>query len=308
MKIDLSIIVPIYNVEEYLEECLKSIYKLNIKKEIILVNDESPDNSKIIIEKYKELYPEETIVINQKNKGLSGARNSGLERAKGEYISFIDSDDYIDTQKYEQLFEKVKNQNLDIIVGDYLKFENNQIFQGRRVDEQIKKMEIVTGKEYLEKCIRFNSFREEVWDDIFNREFLIKNNLKFKEKLLHEDTLFFIQALAKAKKVKYFDVKFYMYRQRQGSIMSTLKLKNYQHKIYIANEILNYNREWNVEGLHGYLINTLWYIYRNEKYINKNLIREILKKQKKYSIKIWIKIILMLSTKFNYKKIEIIDI
>lgn len=308
MKIDLSIIVPIYNVEEYLEECLKSIYKLNIKKEIILVNDESPDNSKIIIEKYKELYPEETIVINQKNKGLSGARNSGLERAKGEYISFIDSDDYIDTQKYEQLFEKVKNQNLDIIVGDYLKFENNQIFQGRRIDEQIKKMEIVTGKEYLEKCIKFNSFREEVWDDIFNREFLIKNNLKFKEKLLHEDTLFFIQALIKAKKVKYFDVKFYMYRQRQGSIMSTLKLKNYQHKIYIVNEILNYNKEWNVKGLCEYLINTLWYIYRNEKYINKNIVREILKKQKKYSIKIWIKIILMLSTKFNYKKIEIIDI
>ena len=96
----LSIVVPIYNVEKYLEECLESIYKLNIKKEIILVNDESPDKSYLIIEKYKKLYPNETVIINQKNKGLSGARNSGLEIAKGKYIAFIDSDDFIGATRF----------------------------------------------------------------------------------------------------------------------------------------------------------------------------------------------------------------
>ncbi|MGL4687379.1 MAG: glycosyltransferase family 2 protein, partial [Fusobacteriaceae bacterium] len=94
---ELSIIVPIYMVEEYLEECLESLYKIEgIEKEIILVNDGSPDNSYLIIEEFKKKYPKETVIIKKKNGGLSSARNLGISVAKGKYISFIDSDDFID--------------------------------------------------------------------------------------------------------------------------------------------------------------------------------------------------------------------
>lgn len=87
---ELSIIVPIYNVEDYLEECLKSLYNIkNIKLEIILVNDGSKDNSFKIMEKFKEIYPERTVLIDKKNGGLSSARNTGIKVAAGEYLSLI---------------------------------------------------------------------------------------------------------------------------------------------------------------------------------------------------------------------------
>lgn len=305
----LSIIVPIYNVEKYLEECLESIYKLNIKKEVILVNDESPDNCHLIIEKYKKLYLNETIIINQKNKGLSGARNTGLQIAKGEYVAFIDSDDFIDTKKYEEFFNKGKNQDLDIIIGTYQKYQDGEYLKLCKRDKSINSLGKITGKEFFEKSMELNSFREEVWDDIYKREFLIKNNLKFKERLLHEDTLFFIQALSKAKKVEYIDIPFYIYRQREGSIMSTFSYKNHQHRILIIKELIDFQNKENIKlkGLNRYLLNLLWSIFRkkngvNIKLLNKLLLREI------YCIKSYIKVVIMYLARINCKKIKPINL
>ncbi|MGL6168669.1 MAG: glycosyltransferase, partial [Fusobacteriaceae bacterium] len=115
---ELSIIVPIYNVEIYLRECLESLYKIKgIKKEIILVNDGSKDNSYKIIEEYKEKYPDITKVINKTNGGLSSARNSGLKEATGEYISFIDSDDFVDHLMFEEFFKLAIKDKVEVAVG-----------------------------------------------------------------------------------------------------------------------------------------------------------------------------------------------
>lgn len=309
MKIDLSIIVPIYNVEQYLEECLDTIYKLKINKEVILVNDESPDNSKFIIERYKKLYPEETIVINQKNKGLSGARNSGLKKARGEYTSFIDSDDFINIKKYEEFFKEGKSRKLDIMIGNYRQYKDGIFLEVCKRDIQLKNLGVVTGKVFFEKSIQLESFREEVWDDIYNTNFLKENNLFFKEKLLHEDTLFFIQALNKAKRVEYRDIDFYIYRQREGSIMSSFSYKNQRHRIFIIEEFLKLQKEKkiNFKFLNSYLLKILWVVFRTQNEVNLKIIYSLIKNER-YSLKEYLKIIIMIISKVNCKTIKSIDL
>ena len=118
----LSIIVPVYNVERYLEKCLKSLCGLNIENEIIIINDGTKDSSLEIAEKFRENHKNENIkIISQKNQGLSEARNNGLKVAKGEYISFIDSDDFVDTENYEQFINETIKDKVDIGIGRYKK-------------------------------------------------------------------------------------------------------------------------------------------------------------------------------------------
>lgn len=236
--VELSIIVPVYNVEEYLEECLNSIYKTKIEKEVILINDGSSDNSLRILEMYKKKYFKETIIINQKNKGLSGARNEGLKIAKGNYISFIDSDDLILPDIYERIYKKGKEQNLDIIIGTGSYYYNNREIKKFKRNKRLNKIGIVSGKEYLIRSSKLRSYREEVWDNFYSREFLLKNDLKFKEGIYHEDVLFSFQAFMKSEKVKFYDEPFYLYRQRENSIMKNIKLKNYEDKKIILFEML----------------------------------------------------------------------
>lgn len=307
--IDLSIVVPIYNVEKYLEECLETLYQLNLKKEIILVNDESRDDSMLIIKKYKIKYPNETIVIDQKNKGLSGARNSGLKIAKGEYVAFIDSDDFINSYEYEEFFLKNKNKKLDIIIGNYQKYKEGKYLKSCKRDVNLNNLGIITGKEFFKKSIQLNSFQEEVWDDIYNKNFLIKNRLIFKERLLHEDTLFFIQALSKAKRVEFFNTPIYNYRQRENSIMTTMTSKNSVHKLFIIEELLKLQKEENdsIENLNKYLINILWSVFRFENKTNFKILLKIIRKKQKYSVKEYLKILILLINGIFFKNIEFLE-
>jgi glycosyltransferase involved in cell wall biosynthesis len=243
---DLSIIVPVYNVEEYLEECLNSLYSIRgIEKEIIIVNDGSTDSSHKIINNYLNKYPLETKIINQENKGLSGARNSGIKEAKGRYISFIDSDDFIDPKKYSELFYNGTKLDLDIIVGGFkYKTEEKSFITKPMLDRKSKLsyLETSSGLEFFENSYEKSrdEIRVEVVTNIFKREVLNKYQLFFKEKLLHEDTLFMYLAMFYAEKVKYFPNEFYYYRIRTGSIMNNITYKNYIHKLYIAKQLQSF--------------------------------------------------------------------
>lgn len=307
-KIDLTIVVPIYNVEEYLEECLESLYKLRINKEVILVNDGSTDNSYLIMKKYKDSNAKETIIINQKNQGLSSARNTGLKIATGEYIAFIDSDDFIDSKKYERMFIEGKSKGLDIIMGNYQRYTSKDNTLVCKKREKLKKLGLVTGKEFFKDSIKSGCFREEVCDDIYKKSFLFQNNLKFKENLLHEDTLFFIQALNKAKKVEYFDIAFYFYRQRSGSITKTLNKRNYEHKLFIINYLIESKRknQINLEYLNGFLISLLWDIMINYKGVNISILKKILLTKGKYRFRDIIKILAILGSSFKYNSLDLI--
>ena len=225
---DLSIIVPIYNVEDYLDECLKSIYKIkNLRYEVILVNDGSKDKSDVIIERFKEKYPEKTVVITKENGGLSSARNAGLRVAKGKYVSFIDSDDFIDPDEFSKFVYETITSRLDIGVGNMRYYIPGKIGEPLFRSRRIKDMDVVTGTEFLWGTLQQpKCFREEVVDDLYNKNFLIKNNLYFNESIIHEDSEFTTLAYLKAKKVKFIDRTFYFYRQREGSIMNKVSEKS----------------------------------------------------------------------------------
>lgn len=225
---ELSIIVPIYNVEDYLEECLKSLYNIkNIKLEIILVNDGSKDNSFKIMEKFKETHPEKTVLINKKNGGLSSARNAGMEAAVGEYISFIDSDDFVDSDKFEKFFKEGQKDKLDVMVGNMRYYTPEKTGNSLFRSDIVKNSGIVNGIDFFWNLFQKpKCFREEVVDDIYKREFLLKNNIWFNENIVHEDSEFTPLVYLKAEKVRYIDRAFYFYRQRTGSIMNKVSEKS----------------------------------------------------------------------------------
>lgn len=263
---ELSIIVSIYNVEKYLKQCLESLYSIkNIKKEIILVNDESPDESYKIIEKYKNLYPGETVIINKKNGGLSSARNAGLKVAKGKYISFIDSDDWVDTEKYQKFIKEILEDNVEVGFGNALYYYDSSKKFGKEFErsEAVKNKKIKSGKELFLQSYETNFFRMEVWDNLYNRDFLLKNNLFFKEGLLHEDEEFTIRILMESQKVKYYDIPFYFYRQREGSIMQTRGIKNLKDMAKIARMILEYVNKDKKNQINNILCNRSYSLYRN---------------------------------------------
>jgi len=116
-----SVIIPVYNVENYIEKCLNSVLNQTLKEiEIIIVNDGSKDSSKQKIEKYLEKHENKIIYLEKENGGLSDARNYGIGYAKGEYIAFLDSDDYIEPTMYEEMYKKAKEENSDMVECDFL--------------------------------------------------------------------------------------------------------------------------------------------------------------------------------------------
>ncbi len=219
-EIDLSIIVPIYNVEEYLRECLESIYTLNLRKEIILVNDGSKDHSLEIAKEYQKKFWKETVLISKENEGLSEARNDGLRRAKGKYVYFIDSDDYINTAVFEKIFIEILEEDIEILHGNgvrYYSSEKQEALHNMSIDMDHK---YFVGKEFLYKMYQKDSYLEMIWLNIYKRQYLIENHFFFQKGIVYEDTLFSLPVFWKSESVKYVKDCFYYYRIRENSIMS----------------------------------------------------------------------------------------
>ncbi|MBC2851070.1 glycosyltransferase [Cetobacterium sp. 8H] len=225
---ELTIIVPVYNVEQYLRECLDSIYQIkNIKYEVILVNDGSTDSSYKILEEYKNRYSEITKVVAKENGGLSSARNVGIKEAKGEYISFIDSDDIISPAEFEEFFKEGQKLDLDVMVGNMRYLSDGKIGEPLFRSQDIKDFTVGKGTKFFLTLFDGNKcFREEVVDDIYKRDFICENKLYFHDNLIHEDSYFTPMVYLKAKRIKYIDIAFYYYRQRSGSIMSVVTDKS----------------------------------------------------------------------------------
>lgn len=238
----LSIIVPVYNVEKYVERCLESLCGLEIENEIIVVNDGSTDNSLKAVQEFREKNQSENIIIiDQENRGLSEARNTGLRRACGEYVSFVDSDDFVSREEYRKIISRMAEERLDVLIGNGIYYfeENspkNSVF-GR--SEKLREIGVRTGEEWLLALEKYGSYRAEVWDDIYRREFLLSNSLFFKPGRLHEDEVFTVEVLLSAQKVGYADIAFYNYFQsNSGSIMSKKSLKNHTDMIKNIEDLL----------------------------------------------------------------------
>lgn len=207
-----SIIVPIYNVGPYLERCIAHLRGQTYSNiEIILVDDESPDNCPQMCDEFAEI-DERIKVIHKKNGGLSDARNKGLEIATGEYVLFVDSDDYIERNTCERLC-RFAQKSYDILIGD-------AIVEGgvcRMPHIPIDNM-LYTGKDYLKKALKAGKAPMAAWLNAYKRRFLLDNELFFKFGILHEDEQFTPRAFLKANSVIYTGITFYHYIIRDGSI------------------------------------------------------------------------------------------
>ncbi len=236
MKI--SIIVPIYNVEKYLSKCIESLINQTYKNlEIILVDDGSPDKCPEICDKYSEL-DERIVVIHQKNKGLSEARNQGIKKSTGDFLLFVDSDDTICLNACEELQKIVKDKKCDIIC-----FNLKNIYE----NEQMKNNQAYCIED--SKNIKEMSYDEAIIDNIYRKHIRYEAGSKFYKKNLFDDISFpinmyaedfavFYLLLKKAKKIVYYDRNIYYYLQRSNSIMGAKNPKLY-YDVYTTEKLFN---------------------------------------------------------------------
>lgn len=246
----LSCIVPVYNVESYIEDCVQSLLQVtSIPMEIILVDDGSTDSSSELVDLYAVRYPH-VKAVHQANSGLSAARNRGVELAGGEYVAFVDSDDWIDPKRLVALYQLAKQEALDMILG-YVRY----IMPGNPDYDYAPFLplpEPVTGGVYrgsycFVEFIRGRKFVPMATSYLYRREWLEREELRF-EPVLHEDELWSVKALCLAERVVCTDWEFYYYRQHPGSIMNTLDTgRRINSLVHIANRILQFACRFDTE-------------------------------------------------------------
>lgn len=225
-----SIILPVYNVEMYLERCLESLLKQDLDDyEILVINDGSPDNSQEIIDNYAKKYPEKVKSYIKTNGGLSDARNYGLERANGEYIIFVDSDDYVKENMLKKLYEIGKSNNLDILCCDYTIVKDNRHIYNKVSGD--KKSGLITSVGYFFAGVC-------AWNKMFKRNFLLGNRFMFPKGIIYED-LASIPSLVKYNpKIYYLNDSFVFYVHDSVSITRTKEYKKSFEDIFKACDII----------------------------------------------------------------------
>lgn len=223
----ISVIIPVYNTEKYIDKCINSVLQQDLETEIIVVNDGSTDNSKKIIEKYKD----KIIYLEKENGGLSDARNYGLKYATGEYIAFLDSDDFMEKDLFLNL-EKYIDKKIDIIK-----------FKIKLVDENYKEIrkipspsfECVNGEKAFENLFGLDEFLEVSCGYLYRKEFFKENNFHFEKGMYHEDFGLIPLVILKAKTVISLNIYGYNYLQTQNSITRNL---DYSKTLKRANDVL----------------------------------------------------------------------
>lgn len=226
-----SIIVPVYGVEKYIDKCLDSLVKQSLKEiEVIVVNDGTKDNSQKIIDKYVKKYPDKIKSYIKENGGQGSARNYGLKKATGEYIGYVDSDDFVEKDMYKKLYNKAKENNYDIVVcGNYNVSED---YQNKNIDTFINNYNTDLENIFFGKMA--------VWSKIYKRDILIKNKLEFKEKVWYEDVAFTLKAIMNSNTFAFIDEPLYDYLIREGSIMNNSNVQRNLEILDAFNDILSY--------------------------------------------------------------------
>lgn len=261
MKDLISIVIPVYNVEDYLERCLNSVILQTYKNiEILLINDGSTDNSLEICKKYANT-DNRIKIINQKNKGASSARNKGIECATGKYITFVDSDDWVETNFIEKLYEEIEDN--DVIRCQYfVNREQEEI----PIQENIKKVEKYS-KEQLKKEIIYQFLTGKkmcyIYLLLIKKDILKKIN-NFNENLyIMEDTCFYLDLLCNINKIKFIPDNLYHHYYNSESLVTSpknikrnmfniLEINEYMRNIAIKNNVDKYLRD--IDCMHFIII------------------------------------------------------
>lgn len=210
-----SIIVPVYNVEKYLRRCLDSICNQTFTDiEIIIIDDGSNDSSREIYESYAQK-DERIVVIRQENQGQSAARNAGMSRASGEYIVFVDSDDYIDEDTCERFNKVIETGSPEIIIGNAIVHEGKRLYPMAHTN--LHENTVYTGIEYSRLSINAREWYCVVWLGCYNRHFIEQNDLHFKTGIYHEDLELQPRLFLNAKTIMFVEKPFYHYCLRPNS-------------------------------------------------------------------------------------------
>lgn len=241
-KIKVSIIVPVYNVEKYLKRCLDSITNQTLKElEIICINDGSTDNSLKILKQYAHK-DKRISIINKQNEGLSVARNTGMEAASGEYIGFVDSDDWVDLNYFEKLYTAAEKYNCDMAASGiirlhkwnkkfHLKFEEEKV-----ADNTDEKFEICDVPEL-----------SYVWNKIYKRESFMSKNLRFEEGIFFEDVIMTPKILYSLGKLVTVPDTYYYYWRNPNSTVTKRTDKVNNDSIYAHNKALEFIKNHNID-------------------------------------------------------------
>ncbi len=244
----ISVIIPVYNVENYLRECVDSVLAQTYQNfEIILVDDGSTDASGEICDACAK-QDDRIRVFYQENAGASSARNSGLRSAKGEYVYFLDSDDWLNEECFEKLVTCIKRENAEIVFLNAFAIEEKTGKISKKMYSHYKHYNVSNGLQLMNEQIKNKEFRVPPWTMLFKRDFLRRNNLVFTEGIIYEDMIFTFYAFLKAERVAHVPEYLYFHRYRRDSVMTSKKvLKNFVSAVEVykqvsvqANEFVDY--------------------------------------------------------------------
>ena len=242
-QVKVSIIIPVYNVEQYISQCLDSLINQTLQEiEIICINDGSKDNSLNILKDYADK-DSRIKIINKKNEGLSCARNDGLKAASGEYIGYVDSDDWVAEDFYEKLFIAAKKYNADIAAGNIVRC--GKLVRKYRIKyEQEKLFTDNTEKLKAAGIPKYNY----VWNKIYKRENLLKLDIPFPAGKVYEDRCWSIKVIYYLKNLVIVPESNYYYRKNQNSIVSVTKKseKNMKDGDEAVNIMVKFAQEHNL--------------------------------------------------------------
>ena len=270
--VKVSVIVPVYNTENYIDKCLSSLENQDLEEiEVIIINDGSTDNSKNKIMPYIKNNPNKFKYYEKENSGLGATRNYGITKAQGEYIGFVDSDDYIEKTMFKKMYDIAKNQNLDFLeCGIVYEYKDKR----KNVNENFKK----------NKRDLYINAQAMVCNKIFKLDIIREHNVKFAENLRYEDLQFFYTFIPYINRFSYTNDIFYHYIQRENSIINSQNDKNSDIFKVLSNVIKEYKdreeyEKWKIELEYLYIrillgSSFLRIIKINEKSVRKDLIEK----------------------------------
>ncbi len=260
----ISIIVPVYNTEKYLEKCIESLISQSLKGiELIFVNDCSTDNSIDILRKYEQHYPNLVKVIDLPNNiKQGGARNVGINTAKGIYVGFVDSDDYVADDTYEKLYIAASSEDCDIAFCGYNLVDENYNIIKTVLRNGFDKSGSITNKNVKSQLIIGGG---SVWSTIYKKQFLTDNNIVFPEKIFFEDNYFVSLVKAYANSFAYVNEPLYFYYQRQNSVVHQNCSKTIKDRIKVMDMLIN---ELKTRGIYDDFCGEYDYLYIRSAYVN----------------------------------------
>lgn len=238
-NVKVSVIIPVYNVQLYINECIESLLRQSLDEiEFIFIDDGSTDES---VRKIKEYKDNRIKILYKQNGGQSSARNIGIKYSRGEFITFLDSDDFLIIDEcYEKMYDIAINNKSDIVCGNGIKFFENKNKSELYRNKSEFYERTMDSREYLYIFRKNNSMHSVVWLNLYKRNFILDNKLFFEEGYLHEDELFIAKTFLAAKIVSIYPNNYYGYRIRGESTMTSFNnIERRRNDLkYICNELL----------------------------------------------------------------------